>query len=202
MFFLLLACGSTSNTQYSGISTNEYMPLDGVRSWQFENAGTVFDLQAEKTNAETIDGTEIVTISYSKKEPAEKLASIDWSSNDGILIHGYTITNQGGMEFEFPVALAKYKMLPDEIVETTTDGITFTSTLIGMETCPNNWIDEANSWDCLRFEITADSSASSFPFLGEWWLASTWGPSRFVASEGPFASSNTWVLSQATWSAE
>jgi hypothetical protein len=106
------------------------------------------------------------------------------------------------MEFEEPVMLADYKMIPGESVETTTDGITFTSTFIAMEQCPNNWIDEANTWDCLKFEISSDSSSGSFPFVGEWWLANTWGPSRFITPDGTFGSSNTWVLSQATYSPE
>ena len=197
MLFLLLACGPGNTTQYSGMSTNEYMPLDGVRSWQYENEGAIFDMFVEKTGSETVDGYDVVTITYSKKEPAESLATISWSAHDGIKIHGYTITNQGGMEFETPIALSESKMIVGDVVESTTDGITFTSTLVVVEQCPNNWIDEANTWDCLTFEITSDSTSGDFPFLGEWSLANTWGPSRFIASDGPFASSNSWVLSQA-----
>ena len=205
MFFLMFACSPEgSSTNYSGHNTHEYMPLDGVRSWQYQNDGASFDMVVEKTATNSVDGLDIVTYTYSKKEPVESLATIDWSSDslNGILIHGYTLTNQGGMEFEEPVMLADYKMIPGESVETTTDGITFTSTFIAMEQCPNNWIDEANTWDCLKFEISSDSSSGSFPFVGEWWLANTWGPSRFITPDGTFGSSNTWVLSQATYSPE
>lgn len=205
MFFLMFACAPEgSNTNYSGHNTHEYMPLDGVRSWQYQNDGAAFDMVVEKTNTNTVDGIDIITYTYSKKEPSESLATIDWSSDslNGILVHGYTLTNQGGMEFETPVILADYKMVPGESVETITDGITFTSTFVAMEQCPNNWIDEDNTWDCLKFEISSDSSSGSFPFVGEWWLANTWGPSRFITPDGSFGSSNTWVLSQATYSPE
>jgi hypothetical protein len=204
MFFLLIACGGTS-TQYSGYSNiHKYMPLDGNRSWRYENDGSSFDLSIEKTNAELFDGTEIVTISYAKYEPVESLASIDWSSDslNGILIHGYTITNEGGMEFEIPIVFAQTRMLPGESNETTTDGITFTSTFVALEQCPNNWVDENNIWDCLKFEVSSDGSSTNFPFIGEWWLANTWGPSRFITPDGSFGSSNTWILSQATYSPE
>ena len=205
MFFLIFACGpGGSNTQYSGHNTHEYMPFDGVRSWQYQNDGAAFDMLVEKTNTTESDGFEIITLTYSNNSTGESLATIDWSSDslNGILVHGYTLTNQGGMEFEEPISVADYKMVPGEIVETTTDGITFTSTFVKMESCPNNWIDEENTWDCLKFELTSDSSSGSFPFTGEWWGANTWGVSRFITPDGTFGSSNTWVLSQATYSPE
>ena len=202
MFFLLLACGPGNTAKYSGRSTSDYMPLDGARSWQYENEGVFFDMIVEKTNSESIDGVEVVTLTYSQKEPAQSLATIDWSNHDGIKIHGYTITNQGGMDFDSPIALSESKMMVGDMVKSTTDGITFTSTFVDLIECPNNWIDEENTWECVLFEITSDSSSGVFPFLGQWWLANTWGTSRFIASDGPFASSNSWVLSQATWTNE
>jgi len=204
MLFLLIACNGGANTQYNGHTTYDYMPLDETRSWRYQNEGMSFELGVSKGAGEMKENIEVFTMTYSNHDTSETLATIDWSSDslNGILIHGYTITNQGGMEFEEPVVFAEYKMLPDEVAETSTDGINFSSTFIGVEKCPNNWIDEDNTWNCLHFDISSDSSAGNFPFVGEWWLAQSWGASRFVTPDGSFGSSNTWVLAQATYTAE
>ena len=204
MLFLLIACGDKNNTQYSGHTTYGYMPLDETRSWRYQNEGMTFEMGVTKGESYMKENTEVFPLIYSNHDTSQNLATIDWSSDDrdGILIHAYTLTNQGGMEFEEPIIFAEYKMVPGEIVETETEGITFSSTFVGVETCPNNWIDEENTWDCLHFTISSDSSASNFPFTGDWWLAQSWGASRFVTPDGTFGSSNTWLLSQATYSAE
>ncbi len=51
----------------------------------------------------------------------------------------------------------------------------------------NLWVDD---WDCLRIEI---DSAGDEPFLGTWWLATSWGPSRFL----PKGHDAPWVLGEA-----
>ena len=204
MIFLMLACGGGPTTQYTGHTTYKYMPFDGNRTWRYGNDGMGFELSVEKVDAQWVDTTEIITLEYAKHEPYELLATIDWSSDsiDGILVHGYTLTNQGGMTFDTPVVFADYRMVPEDVVETVTNDITFTATFVGVEMCPNDWVSEDNTWECLHFNITSDSAASSFPFVGDWWLANTWGASRFVAPEGTFGSDNTWVLSQANYQEE
>ncbi|MEC7984067.1 MAG: hypothetical protein VX278_02815 [Myxococcota bacterium] len=201
LFGALFACNGGSTTQYTGHTTYKYMPLDGERSWRYGNDGMNFELLVEKVDAQLIDGVEIVSVEYSKYDPQELLATIDWSSDSifGIQIHGYTLTNQGGMDFETPVLFADYRMIPGENVVSTTDGITFTSTFNGVEMCPNNWVSEENAWECLYFTVESDSASGTFPFVGDWWIANTWGASRFITPQGTFGSENTWVLSQADY---
>ena len=165
MIFFILACGDGAQTQYTGYTPHKYMPLDGNRTWRYGNDGMSFELSVEKVDAQLVDTTEIVTLEYAKHEPYELLATIDWSSDsiDGILIHGYTLTNQGGMEFDTPVAFADYRMVPGASIETTTNDITFTSNFIAVEKCPNDWVSEENTWDCLHFDISSDSNLASFP---------------------------------------
>lgn len=199
LLITLFACGGPS-TSYTGHNTYEYVALDGTRTWKYTNESMGFDMVVEKIDTQKIDNVEIITLEYSKFDPQELLGSIKWSSDslEGILIHGYETTN-GGMDFEEPVLIAEYRMVPGEIVTTTTDGVTFTSTFEGVETCPNDWITDGDDWNCLKFTVEDDGAASTFPFVGEWWFANTWGASRFVSPNGPFGSSSPWVLSQASW---
>ena len=118
LFTSLFACNfpGASTTQYTGHTTYKYMPFDGERSWRYGNDAMNFELLVEKVDAQLIDGVEIISIEYSKYDPQELLATIDWSSDSifGIQIHGYTLTNQGGMDFEIPVLFADYRMIPGE----------------------------------------------------------------------------------------
>jgi hypothetical protein len=106
-------------------------------------------------------------------------------------------------DFENPIQIAEYKMLPGEETLTTTDGMDFVASFHGVEDCPNEWIrDDQQAWECLHFTIAEDGGGAGIPFIGEWWLANTWGASRFVAEEGPFSNENPWLLSGAEWTGE
>jgi hypothetical protein len=91
-------------------------------------------------------------------------------------------------------------MIPDDMIETSTNGATFTSTFIGLEMCPNNWTTD--EWECLHFVVTVDQAEHNYPFVGEYWLANGWGASRFLAEKGSWASAAEWVLIGATWENE
>lgn len=198
---LFTACDGPM-TGYTGHSTHEYMALDGDRSWRYVNDDLDFDLSVEKLDVQMINGTEIVTLEYAEYDPYALLGSIQWSSDssDGILIHGYSLEGQEATSFDTPILVADYQMIPGEVSKTETNGSTFTATFEAVESCPNEWVDD--DWECLKFVIETDSTASTYPFIGSWWLANAWGPSRFVSDNGPFSASSEWVLSQAQWSGE
>ena len=203
---LLAACGG-STTSYSGHSTYEYLPLDGERSWSYVSADEAEErrLEVEKVESSREDGIEVVVLEYSWFDPAETLASISWSSDaiKGIQIHGYGLSGDVGTDFETPVQVAEYKMLPGEELTTATDGLEFLSIFHGVEDCPNEWIrDDQDAWECLHFTVSEAGGGSGIPFIGEWWVANTWGASRFIAEEGPFSNANAWVLSGAEWTGE
>lgn len=79
--------------------------------------------------------------------------------------------------------------------------MTYTSELIGVEACDNDW--EAD-WHCLHFRISDGiDDANSAPFVGDWWLAAdprreeppAHGPSSPASgSQYISASSGTWKV--------
>ena len=196
---LLPACDGQDQFQYAGHNTYEYFALDGQRTWKYRQDDLSVEWNMEATKSGTVDvgNYKVVTIDYGVLDPAELLYSINWSSDSssGILIHGYTVEGGASVSFETPVALSEYRMVPGDIVETTTDGLTYTAELIGVETCENDWVTEP--WECLHFSISDGvDNETSAPFVGDWWLAADWGASRFQ----PASYGTPWILSEAVWS--
>jgi hypothetical protein len=74
----------------------------------------------------------VVTIDYGVLDPAELLYSIDWSSDssNGIQVHGYSVEDGDAVNFDTPVSMSDYRMVPGDIVETVTNGVTFTAELV------------------------------------------------------------------------
>ncbi|MFT5680657.1 MAG: hypothetical protein ACI8RZ_001563 [Myxococcota bacterium] len=185
--------------EYAGYNTHEFFALDGERSWKYrqDDLSIEWRMEAGKAGTVTKGSYEVVSIDYSVLDPAELLYTIDWSSDSGsgILIHGYSVEDGDTVAFATPVGMSDYQMKPGEFVETTTDGVTYTSELVGMESCANDWVTE--DWDCLHFSISDGvDDDSSAPFVGDWWLASDWGTSRFQ----PAGYDTPWILSEALWS--
>jgi len=96
------------------------------------------------------------------------------------------------VSFSPPIQFSEYQMAPGDSVESTTGGVTYKSTLISQEKCPNNWV--ADPWDCLVFTLEGDDD---LPFVGTWWLATDWGVSRFQPAS--MADGEPWVLTKAEW---
>ena len=203
----LLVCGAAlaacdqDNFSYAGHNTDEYFALDGQRTWKYrqEDLGIEWRMEASKAGTVTKGDYNVVTIDYGVLDPSELLYSIDWSSDSsfGIVVHGYSIEDGASLTFETPVLFADDQMIPGDIVETTTDGLTYTAELVGVEACANDWVTDP--WDCLHFSISDGvDDATSAPFVGEWWLAADWGASRFQ----PAAYDTPWVLSEALWAPE
>lgn len=198
---LMMTACDTDNYQYAGHNTYEYFVFDGERTWKYRQDDLSIEWRMEARKSGVVDKgtTQVVTIDYGVLDPAELLYSIDWSSDssNGIQIHGYSVEDGDAVNFDTPVSMSDYRMVPGDIVETVTNGVTFTAELVGVESCENDWVTEP--WECLHFSISDGvDDASSAPFVGDWWLAADWGTSRFQ----PAGYSTPWILSEAVWSPE
>jgi len=199
---LLTSCGE-STYEYAGHDTSKYLAFDGDRSWTYvqDDLSIPWQLSVEEGGTSSVNNTDVITLDYSVRDPKELLFSISWSSDasDGILIHGYSVepAEEGDSlvseTFDTPLVVAEYRMVPGDTIPTTAGGVDYISTLVGVEDCPNNWVPD---WECLHFNISdGTDDASSAPFVGDWWFAADWGPSRFQIS----GFEEDWVLSEATW---
>ncbi len=211
--------GGFSSHQYFPIDGTarswEFYDRDGDLGWQ---------LLAEMTDKSRSGGVQIATIEYAQSDPYKLLYDVRWSSDSskGIQIHGYGVadgfqwsnvagsgdTGAGGdtgsaagddsagpglssVSLSPPIQFAKYQVTPGDSETTSTGGVTYTSTFEEVENCPNAWNEE---WECLRFVLTSDS-ANPAPFVGTWWLATTYGPSWFL----PDGKATPWVLRKTEW---
>lgn len=193
---LVAACDG-AGPSYTGHNTWEYFPLDGERSWKYamddDSAGYI--LEVEKVSTAEQGGTQIATLEYRKEDTGDLLYSVQWSSDSagGILIHGYEVQGGDSVDFDAPVQFADYRMIGGDTVETQTNGMNFASTLVGLESCPNLWTTE--EWECLHMSLDdgdGDDMAGP-PFAGDWWIAGSWGASRFQ----PTGWNADWVLTNA-----
>ena len=203
LFTLLLACGNPNGLSYSGHTTYDYFGFDGERTWKYqsEDPDTAYTLVVEKTDYRFADGVETITFEYSTEDPQALLGSVTWQSSSisGTGFTGYSVGDEE-MTFDTPVILATSKMVTGSTVETETNGVTFTSTMLGEEACPNNWSSE--EWECLHFLLEVSDENHSYPFVGDYWMANGWGASRFNVSTGAWGSTEDWVLIGAEWSPE
>ena len=196
---LMMTACDNDNYQYAGHNTYEYFVYDGERTWKYrqDDLSIEWRMEARKSGVVEKGSTQVVTIDYGVLDPSELLYSIDWSSDssNGIQIHGYSVEDGDTVAFDTPVSMSEYRMVPGDIIETTTNGVTYTAELVGVESCENDWVTEP--WDCLHFSISDGvDDASSAPFVGDWWLAVNWGTSRFQ----PAGYTTPWILSEAVWS--
>jgi hypothetical protein len=160
-----------------GLQTWEMFPFDGERSWDYisTDGAVPYKLIARSSAeaAELIGGTFVYTVTYETEcledtgdcESGVVLYSLRWSSNttDGVRIHGYDL-GSGAEELDPPLTIALDEMLADESATTEIDGVTWTSTLMGLESCPIFLIAD---WDdCGHFVVEGDEA---LPIPGDWW---------------------------------
>ena len=191
----LLGC-SGSSFQYAGHDVYKYYPLDGDRAWEYANVDEDWLLEVNKVSPTvTVDDVEVITLEYSIKDPYSLLYSVDWSSGaaDGVMIHGYAIEGGESLSFETPIQFAEHEMVSGEANTTDTDGYSFTSTFVAVETCYNHWTTD--DWQCLHFEVS-EASDANLPFLGEYWIATRWGTSAMLTQ----GDDNEWILTQGSYS--
>lgn len=190
-----------SSYQYAGYDTYEYFPLDGERMWEYATEDTAIDwnMEVEKVETQNKGDTELVTLEYAKKDPIELLHQITFSSNaqEGILIYGYAIEGGESVDFSTPVTMGAKQMSAGDKEKTKTDGVTYTAEMNGVQECPNLWVTD--TWDCIHITITdGTDDETSPPFVGDWWIASNWGTSRFQHA----SMSEPWVLARGVWCPE
>ena len=192
----LLGC-SGSSFQYAGHDVYKYFPLDGTRTWEYATTDEVFLLAVDKVEPTvTVDDVEVVTLEYSIKDPYVLRYSVDWSSSsaDGVMIHGYSDEETGeSLSFETPIQFAEHEMVSGESNTVETDGYSFTSNFLSVETCTNHWTTD--DWQCLHFALLEDGEAE-LPFLGDYWIATRWGVSAMLSP----GYENEWILTQGTYS--
>lgn len=194
-------CKGGNRYGYSGFALYHYFPLDGQRSWEYVSDDFSYKLVVEKTGVERKRDFQIVQLDYSEQDPATQEKTLDYSikwssdSTNGVLVHGVKVEGQDTdwQTFDTPVELGKNVVKGDQTT-TETNGTTFTSTFVGVEDCPNNWVTD--TWQCLH--ITIDDEGAGYPFSGDYWLAASWGPSRFT----PTGQSNPWVLAKGDFTPE
>lgn len=197
LFLLNLGC-VTEGPGYSGFGTIDYFAFEGERVWTYhldDEENSDAKISVEKLAPETIEGLKYMSFEYFIDDPYETLGTVTWVSGgiDGIGITSYSIGEEEEVIFDNVAIFSKTRMAPGDIVESTVNGVNITSTLIGVEECPNDWAT-GQVWECLHFTISAAQENTGFPFLGDYWLANDWGASRFQVTEGPWASDSEWVL--------
>lgn len=187
MLWLLLAC-EADPPQHYGYDVTDHFPLDGERSWDYASDDTSVDHRLDAVLLDTVverDDVSIHELSYRNSETGEQLLAVQWSSDTayGVLIHGYEDAS-GVVSYDDPVTFAEPRMDVGESVES--EG--FTSTLVGLEGCPNHWNEE---WDgCLHMAIDGDA-----PFAGDYWLVPRYGTAWLQLRDD----SDVWVLVKAEW---
>ena len=93
-----------------------------------------YTLVVEKKVYEYLDGMEFITLDHSTEDPQALLGSVSWESGgiNGSGISGYTLGDEE-VVFDTVVGFANHRMVTGDTVETTTNGATFTSTMLGLE---------------------------------------------------------------------
>jgi len=199
----LFACTVPDGPSYSGHGTYDYLAFEGAYTWKYQSDDpeTAYTLVVETTDYQYVDGMEYITFEYGSEDPQQLFGSVSWESGgiNGSAITGYTM-NDEEVVFDTPVGFAAHRMVTGDTVETTTNGVTFTSTMLGLVPCQNNW--SPDDWECLHFSLTVDQADHNFPFVGDYWMANGWGASIFTVGNGAWGSAEDWVLIGAQWDPE
>ena len=197
---MFTACDNGGRYTYKGFEMDDYFPLDGDRTWTYSQLqeDVTWKMRVEKVPQTIRNGsTEIVTLEYYNDDTGDLLYSVDWSSDasNGIQVWGYSDELSGdSVAYDPPVQIAERTMLTGDSVDTDTDDRTFTSTFEGIEDCENDWRAD---WTCATITID-DGDGDDMngpPFAGQWWMATSYGASRFV----PTGYTDAWVLASATF---
>ena len=149
--------------QYAGHDVYKYYPLDGVRTWEYASVDEDWPEVNKVAPSVMVDDVEVITLEYSMKDPYALLYAVDWSSSsaDGVMIHGFNVEGAESVTFDTPIQFAEHEMVSAEANTTDTNGYSFTSTFLSVETCYNHWTTD--DWQCLHFEVT-EASGADLPF--------------------------------------
>jgi len=199
-----VSCGGASYN-YVGYLMDNQFPLDGTREYQYVSDDETIEtpIRVEKASApSSTDTYDIYTFETYDDESGDLLNVVNWSSDSvyGILIHNYTNYANGeeAVVFDPPLIFADDEMAPSDFVVTETGGMTFTSTFVGVEPCPNYYVADWN--ECLRIELDdgdGDDSAGSM-VAGTYWLVPRYGIAWFQQT----GDSEPWILWKHSWTPE
>ncbi len=181
---------------FAGASLWDRFPLDGERTWTYNNESADIDtqLQASIVGTRQSGNTQVVKIAYSEVsataddgtvgEP-ELLFEIEWSTDsvNGIQVWGYAdVVNQDSVTFDDPLTFAAPEMNAGESVTSSSNGIEITTTFEGLGDLGNAWTTDA--WES-AYLVVDDGDGDPMagpPFAGHWWIATSWGVNQFAPS--------------------
>jgi len=184
---LLTGCPPKQNPYgYSGTLMYELFPFDGLRTWEFISTdedlvySMIATMREQDPDAkEPKDGITRYTIDYTQNcrgasddcVPGGPIRTITWSSHieEGVRIHDYEDPIAGLIEYDPPIVIATAKMERDDVIETKSDGFTWTSTLGEVQDCP---VQMNVEWpDCAHFTLDdGDGDDTTNPGLvGAYW---------------------------------
>ena len=221
----LTACEG-SKFLYAGQPIPAYFPLDGQRTWVYQqcppdDAACVVDdprqLVISKVGSRQAGDTQVVSLTYAyrelvpedtgtetgttdggdsgtaEEEPStdEVFATVEWSSDstDGVQIWSWTDAEGVETPYATPLRFADPEMSKGDAVYSEN----LTSTYVEQTYCQTRWVADTE-WECALMRV--EGGAGTEPFLGDWWLASSYGVAHFVPAGG----SVPWVLAGATFS--
>ncbi len=195
---VLVACTGGSAPTYSGTDMQEYLPLDGIFTVEYATDDTAFGynlLVTKLTPTEQDGSVEIVTLQHSNEETGEVLGAVKWSNSAGLRVHAYRVGAEGDFTaFDTPVSLASETMFRGDVVTTETNGMSFSSELLGFESCPVPW---GQDWDgCAHLSL--DDGGAGLPFSGDYWLISRYGVAWMQLAD----MSQPWKLADHDWAEE
>ncbi|MBM4393284.1 MAG: hypothetical protein FJ090_19335 [Deltaproteobacteria bacterium] len=211
MIMFLLACTGGGGYAYSGVPMSDYFPLDGERTWVFNNEDTTITWQlriSKQLQTSQKDGREVVTLDYDNAETGELLGTVSWSvvKGDEVLVHDYSLGAEASVAFDPPVAITTTSdtmQVDEEVASDTKDSNgkswTFTGTYVeSYPECPTTYSDDFTK--CAHFVVTTeDGGEGTTPlFVADMTLVSSLGPA-FVTLPGW---STPWELSSFDFSAE
>ncbi len=175
---LLGACGGNT-IGFSGILVWEMFPFDGDRTWEY--ISTDVDIGYKligRTVGEpdVLDGRNVYAVEYVKEcigsDPdcvdGDPLYRVKWSSNsrDGVHIHSYEVDGTI-VDLDPPVQVTTASMLREAQLNTASAGSNWTSTMIGVESCPVTFSED---WDqCGAFVVETDAAVGGYPIAGKYW---------------------------------
>ncbi|MEQ1570963.1 MAG: hypothetical protein ABMA64_35365 [Myxococcota bacterium] len=189
---MLALWGAAGCDGYSPVFTGspvwQMFPFDGEREWNYVSTDQTIPYKMVVTSdgvAEVIGGENVYTLRYTKGCVAASEECVDgdllyqlrWASNAtyGTFVYAFD-AGDGFQDFDPPVQITLDTMKRDDVVETSTAGANWSSTMRGIEPCPIRM--SANWPECGAFSVETDGG-DGFPLAGDWWAVAGNGVAAF-----------------------
>jgi len=205
----LAACDSPIT--YSGYQMEQYFPFDGLRTWEYVSTDTSLPYKLVATldpsfTTEQGGDIQVYRVSYEyvcvSEDPCTPawVRDVLWSSDGtyGTRIWGFD-TAGGTVSFDPSVQVTDGEMVAGASVVTDTGGDTWTSTFVGVETCPVIWTQE---WGdrCVHLHLDdgdGDDDGGSW-VAGHYWVITNYNVVGMELTDD----TGQWQLSYATYAVE